>query len=96
MELMHHSLPVEVNGEDRGELLHQHLCHLHGPHHEPVVLGLEHGGQVAGYTDVLQKLTQNTGPAVGGRQGVEVGVGVGDGDEGEEGRRGRERGLLHN
>ena len=62
---MDHTFSVEILGEDGRELVHEDLCHLHGPHHQPVVLGLEHRGQVAGYTDVLQQLKQDTGATKG-------------------------------
>ena len=45
---MNHTLPVEVDGKDVRQFLHEDAGHLEGPDDSPVVLGLEHGGYVAG------------------------------------------------
>ena len=45
--MVHDALAVEVHGEDGGQLLHEDVGHLQSPHHGPVVLGLQHGGNMA-------------------------------------------------
>ena len=45
--MVHDPLAMEVHREDVGQLLHEDVSHLQGPHYRPVVLGLQHGGNVA-------------------------------------------------
>ena len=44
---MDHTLPLEVDQKDLGELLDKDDGHLDGRHHDTIVLRTKHGGNVA-------------------------------------------------